>query len=140
MNRLGRHKSTAALVIAFTALVVSLTANAGASNATNNGGSSAPTVVVVKDTTSTIAPGDGGGKLVRCPSGYSVFSGAYVISGSNRAIPFVVGPVRKDNGYEVDIANPPADPLAGLPGEDAQLLVAAMCARTGKPIVMPHYG
>ncbi len=138
MNRLTHHKSTAAVIIAFTALVVSLTANAGASSGTA-ASSSKPTVVVIKATTSTIAPGDGGGKIAKCPSGYSVFSGAYVISGSNRAIPFVVGPVRKENGYEVDIANPPADPLAGLPGEDAQLLVAATCARTGTPIVLPHY-
>jgi hypothetical protein len=35
------------------------------------------------------------------------------------AIAFLVGPVRKDNPYEVDVSNPPADPLAGLPGEDA---------------------
>ena len=138
MSRLSRHKSTAAVIIACAALVVSLTANAGASSG-KGASSSKPTVVVVKATTSTIAPGDGGGKIAKCPSGYSVFSGSYVISGSNRAIPFVVGAVRAENGYEVDIANPPADPLAGLPGEDAQLLVAATCARTGRPIVLPQY-
>ena len=138
MQRLRRHTSTAAVVVAFTALVISLTANAGAFTASS--ARAKPTVIVVKATSSNIAPGDGGGKQAKCPSGYSVFSGAYVISGSQRAIPFLVGPVRKDNAYEVDVANPPADPLAGLPGEDAQLLVAAMCARTGTPIVMPQYG
>lgn len=140
MHRLRRHTSSAALTLAFIALLVSLSANAGAFTATGAGAKAKPTVIVVKAISSNIAPGDGGGKQAKCPSGYSVFSGAYVISGSQRAIPFVVGPVRKDNAYEVDISNPPADPLAGLPGEDAQLLVAAMCARTGVPIVMPHYG
>jgi hypothetical protein len=140
MERLRRHTSTAAVVVAFTALVISLTANAGAFTGTAARAPAKPTVIVVKATGSNIAPGEGGGKQAKCPSGYSVFSGAYVISGSQRAIPFVVGPVRKDNAYEVDVSNPPADPLAGLPGEDAQLLVAAMCARTGTPIVMPKYG
>ncbi len=134
-----RLKSAAPLIVAFTALVVALTGNAGASISPMAQAASGPNVVVVKSESSTIKPGDGGGKLVRCPSGYSVFSGAYVISGSQRAIPFVVGPVRKENAYEVDLANPPADPAAGLPGEDAQVLVAAMCARTGHPVVLPHW-
>jgi len=140
MHRFTRHRSSAALIVALAALVISLTANAGASTAIRAHAPAKPTVIVVKATSSDIAPGEGGGKQAKCPSGYSVFSGAYVISGSQRAIPFVVGPVRKDNAYEVDVSNPPADPLAGLPGEDAQLLVAAMCAKTGVPIVMPHYG
>lgn len=140
MQTFRRHRPSAALIIAFAALVISLTANAGAFTATSARAPAKPTVIVVKATSSNITPGEGGGKQAKCPSGYSVFSGAYVIAGSQRAIPFVVGPVRKDNAYEVDVSNPPADPLAGLPGEDAQLLVAAMCAKTGVPIVMPHYG
>jgi len=140
MKPLRHPTSTAALIVAVAALVVSLAGNAGAFNSTPGRiAASKPNVVVVKATSSSIAPGEGGGKIARCPSGYSVFSGAYVIDGSQRAIPFVVGPVRKENAYEVDIANPPADPLAGLPGENASLLVAAICARTGQPIVLPHY-
>jgi hypothetical protein len=133
-------KRWAALIMAFAALVVALTGSAGA--VTGNAGLLASTsdVVVVKATGSTIGPGEAGGKLVRCPSGYSVFSGAYALEGGSRAVPFVAGPLRKENGYEVDIANPPANPLAGLPGADAKVLVAAYCGRTGRPIVLPHFG
>jgi hypothetical protein len=139
MKRSDRVKPSAALIVAFTALVVSLAGNAGAFNGATGSASQASDVVVVKQTGHTIHPGEAGGKLVRCPSGYTVFSGSYLIEGGSRAIPFLAGPVRKDNSYEVDIANPPANPLAGLPGADAQILVAAYCARTGRPIVMPHF-
>jgi hypothetical protein len=137
MRVVRRMRPSVALVVAFAALVVALAGNAGAFTGNSAGAAGAGNVVVVKGTSATIHPGDSGGKFVKCPAGYTVFGGAYVIDGV-RAIPFLVGPVRKENAYEVDLANPPANPLAGLPGEDDTVLVAAYCARTGQPIVMPH--
>lgn len=112
----------------------------------HGGGSAAPrpklrptqpgNVVLVKRTAGGIKSGDVVVVSAPCPKGYSVFGGSYVISDSALAHATGAGVTSKKNAYEADVTNPPPDISGGLPKSTASVVVGALCAKNGQPIVI----
>jgi hypothetical protein len=93
-------------------------------------------VVLVKRSVGGIKSGDVVSLIAPCPAGYSVFGGSYVISDSALAHATGAGVLSQKNGYVADITNPPPNISGGLPKTTATVVVAALCAKNGQPIVI----
>lgn len=70
------------------------------------------------------------------PKGYSVFSGSYTISDSALAHATGAGVLSKQNAYETTVTNPPVNINGGIPKTTASVVVGALCAKSGKAIVI----
>lgn len=66
----------------------------------------------------------------KCPSGYSVFGGSAL------AHVTAAGIFSKQNAYTAVAVNPSASPNAAIPKSTAELLVGALCAKRGTPVVI----
>jgi hypothetical protein len=74
---------------------------------------------------------------VKCPRGYSVFGGSYLIGGNSvLAHTTVAAVLSKTNSYSATVVNPPVNINTGVPRSTATLTVAANCARNATPIVV----
>lgn len=93
-------------------------------------------VVLVKRELGGIESGSVATVDAKCPRGYSVFGGSYVISDSAVAHATGAGVLSKSNAYETTVTNPPANINGGLPRTTASVVVGALCAKSGKPIVI----
>lgn len=71
----------------------------------------------------------------KCPSGTTVFSGAWASTGQHAKV-MAAGPSRKINGYVVYATMAPANLTAGITKEIARITIFAWCAPTGQPIVL----
>jgi hypothetical protein len=73
----------------------------------------------------------------KCPRGYSVFGGSYLIGGNSvLAHTTVAAVLSKANSYSATVVNPPVNINTGVPRSTATLTVAANCARNATPIVV----
>lgn len=90
-------------------------------------------VVLVKRTLGGIASGS---VDAPCRKGYSVFGGSYVISESALAHATGTGVLSKSNEYETTVTNPPVNINGGIPKTTATVVVGALCAKSGQPIVI----
>jgi hypothetical protein len=97
---------------------------------------SKPTVVLVKDDISGVQSGEVESVEAKCPHGYSVFGGSVTVSDSALAMTTEAAVLSKLNAYRGTVANPPTDINGGIPKTSAGMLVGAMCAKDGKPIVV----
>lgn len=96
-----------------------------------------PTVAVVTESQDGIAPGEVGVVDAKCPNGYEVMGGSFVIEGGSLfAHAAGAAPVVDRNLYRVIISNPRTNPFAGIPPVDAGVTVAAQCAASGRPVVV----
>ena len=93
-------------------------------------------MVLVKRTLGGIASGSVETVDVPCPKGYSVFGGSYVISESALAHATGTGVLSKSNEYETTGTNPPVNINGGIPKTTATVVVGALCAKSGQPIVI----
>ena len=73
----------------------------------------------------------------KCPRGYSVFGGSYLIGGNSVLAHVTVAAVLSQaNAYAATAVNPPVNINTGVPRSTATLTVAANCARNATPIVV----
>jgi hypothetical protein len=93
-------------------------------------------VLLVKRSVGGIKSGDVAVVAAHCPKGYSIFGGSYVISESALAHATGAGVTSKNNAYETDVTNPPPNISGGLPRTTASVVVGALCAKNGQPIVI----
>jgi hypothetical protein len=94
------------------------------------------TLVLVKDRIDGIESGEVESVEARCPGGYSVIGGSETVDGSAVAETTEAAVLSKLNAYRATVANPPVNINAGLPKTTAGVLVGAICAKRGKPIVV----
>jgi len=94
------------------------------------------TVVLVKKAAVGIKAGSVRSVDAKCPSGYSVFGGSETIGDSTLAHATAAGVLSKSNEYEATVTNPPVNINAGIPKSEATLVVGALCAKRGVPIVV----
>ena len=95
------------------------------------------TVVQVKETEGGIAPGAVAVVDAKCPNGFDVMGGSYVIGGTSvLATPpaRLLSPNR--NLYRAIVSNPATNAFAGIPPADAEVTVVAQCAASGTPVVV----
>ena len=132
----GRRPSLS-LVIALAALAVAVFGTVQGSWAA---GSKAvkPTPTVVATSTGKVPIASGSVQIVeaKCPTGYTVISGSYGIEGSVLTHASVAAASSALNAYLVEFVNPPANPFAGLPEEEALGFASAICAKNSTPIVV----
>ena len=96
-----------------------------------------PTVAVVTQERDGIAPGEVGVVDAKCPNGYDVMGGSFVIEGGSLfAHAAGAAPVVDRNLYRAIISNPRTNPFAGFPAVSAGATVAAECAASGRPVVV----
>jgi hypothetical protein len=141
-SRPGRRPSLS-LVIALAALAVAVFGTVQGSWAA---GSKAvkPTPTVVATVTERVPIASGSVQIVeaKCPAGYTVIGGSYSVEGSVLTHASVAAASSVLNSYSVEFVNPPANPLAGLPEEEALGFAGAICAKNSTPIVVngafPH--
>lgn len=93
-------------------------------------------VVLVKRELAGIESGSVSTLDAKCPRGYSVFGGSYTIGDSAVAHATGAGVLSKKNAYETTVTNPPANINGGLPRTTASLIIGALCAKNGRPIVI----
>ena len=69
--------------------------------------------------------------------GYDVLGGSAFIGG-NSAFAHIASaaPITDKRLYEVRVINPLVNPFAGIPDSDASVTVGAICAQSGKPVVV----
>jgi hypothetical protein len=142
---LPSRRPSPATVIALVALAVAVFGTVQGSWAAGPAGPKAvkpkPTVVVTVGR-GGIGPGETKEVAAKCPAGYSVIGGSYVIEGSVLTHASAAAVASAENTYSVEFVDPPANPLAGFPPENAVLTVGANCAKNGTPIVVdgpfPH--
>jgi hypothetical protein len=73
----------------------------------------------------------------KCPSGYSVFGGSYIIGGNSVLThPTAAAVGSKANKFSVTVVNPPVNINAGIPRTTAEVIAVANCTRSGTPIVV----
>jgi hypothetical protein len=95
------------------------------------------TVVIRKATVGGIAAGQSRDAAAKCPRGYSVFGGSYLINGNAvLAHASVAAVFSRTNSYGATVVNPPANINTGVPRSTASLTVVANCTKSGKPIVI----
>jgi hypothetical protein len=94
------------------------------------------TVLLVRRAASGIESGSVETLDAKCPAGYSVFGGSEIVGDSAIAHTTDAGVVSKKNAYEATVVNPPASPNAAIPKSTATLVVGALCAKRGVPIVL----
>jgi hypothetical protein len=95
-----------------------------------------PTVVVKAVERVPVPSGSVQAVEAKCPGGYSVISGSYSIENSVQTHASEAAVASAINAYKVEFVNPPANPLAGFPEEEALGTVGAVCAKNGTPIVV----
>jgi hypothetical protein len=66
----------------------------------------------------------------------SVFSGGYTVAGSLWADAAISAVLSKVGAFSATVVNPPTNPSLGVFRGDASVRVAAICARSGRPIVL----
>ncbi len=66
----------------------------------------------------------------------SVFSGGYTVAGSLWAHAPIAAVLSKVGAFSATVVNPPVNPSLGVLRGDASVRVAAICARSGRPIVL----
>jgi hypothetical protein len=94
------------------------------------------TLILVKERLDGIENGEVESVEARCPRGYSVIGGSETVDGSALAATTEAAVLSKLNAYRATVANPPESINAGIPKSTAGVLVGAMCAKRGKPIVV----
>lgn len=95
------------------------------------------TVKLVRKQVGGIVSGSVTTASAKCPAGYSVFGGSYVIGGNSVLThPTAAAVASKSNAYSVTVVNPPVNVNAGIPRTTATLLVAANCTRRATPLVV----
>jgi hypothetical protein len=94
------------------------------------------TVVLVKRTVTGINSAATRDANAKCPGGYSVFGGSYVIQNSATAHATAAGVQSKLNTYTVQVVNPPASVNLAIPRSTATVVVGALCAKNSTPIVV----
>ena len=92
------------------------------------------TVILVQTTEGGIAPGHLKTVDVKCPDGFDVIGGSYLISGAVLAHAQAAAPIWKEDLYSAVIDNPPTSPY--VKAQDASATVGAECAVSGKPLVV----
>ncbi len=131
-----------AMIVAATALVVAVIGTASTTVASQDGASAGKTkppqgtVVVAKKAVSNIQPGSVAEVEAKCPDGYRVLGGSYAIGGSVLAHASVAATFSKDNSYATYVTNPPANPAGGVPNQEAEVTIGAICAKKGQPVVL----
>jgi hypothetical protein len=130
----GVRKSAAPVTVV---VAVALCAVPAGAYAAPKRGKWKPTVALVKETVTGVALGEVGVADAKCPEGYDVLGGSYLIGGGSvfahaaGAAPFL------DKGlYRAVVANPLVNPFAGVPAADASVTAAAICAESGRPVVV----
>ena len=139
------RRPSPATVIALVALAVAVFGTVQGSWAAGSAGPKAvqpkPTVVVTVGR-GGIGPGEVKEVVAKCPTGYTVIGGSYVIEASVLTHASEAAVASAENLYAVQFVDPPANPLAGFPPENAVLTVGANCAKNSTPIVVdgpfPH--
>jgi hypothetical protein len=138
------RRPSPATVIALVALAVAVFGTVQGSWAAGSGPKavqSKPTVIVTV-AHGGIGPGEVQEVAAKCPAGYTVIGGSYVIESSVLTHASGALVASAENSYAVQFVDPPANPLAGFPPENAVLTVGADCAKSGTPIVVngpfPH--
>jgi hypothetical protein len=138
MNARSRRPSLAT-VIALAALAVAVFGTVQGSWAAGSPGSKAvkpkPTVIVTV-AHGGIGPGEVQEVAAKCPAGYTVIGGSYVIESSVLTHASGALVASAENSYAVQFVDPPANPLAGFPPENAVLTVGADCAKNSTPVVV----
>ena len=66
----------------------------------------------------------------------SVFSGGYTVAGSLWADAAIAAVLSKVGAFSATVVNPPVNPSLGVLRSEASVRVAAICARSGRPIVL----
>jgi len=95
------------------------------------------TVVLTKASVGGITSGAIKSADAKCPPGYSVFGGSYLIGGNSvLAHTTVAAVLSKANTYSATVVNPPVNINTGVPRTTATLTVAANCARNATPIIV----
>ena len=95
------------------------------------------TVVLKRASVGGITSGTIDSAAAKCPRGYSVFGGSYLIGGNSvLAHATVAAVLSKTNSYAATVVNPPVNINTGVPRSTATLTVAANCARNATPIVV----
>jgi len=72
--------------------------------------------------------------MTEVPAGTSVINGSYAISGSVLAHASSSEVKSGNNTYAIEVVNPPA--TLDEPAQDASVLVGAICAKNGTPIIV----
>jgi hypothetical protein len=95
------------------------------------------TVVLKRASVGGITAGTLDSAEAKCPRGYSVFGGSYLIGGNSvLAHATVAAVLSKTNSYAATVVNPPVNINTGVPHSTATLTVAANCARNATPIIV----
>jgi hypothetical protein len=95
------------------------------------------TVVLTKASVGGITSGSIKSADAKCPRGYSVFGGSYLIGGNSVLAHTTVAAVLSGaNSYSATVVNPPVNINTGVPRTTATLTVAANCARNATPIIV----
>jgi hypothetical protein len=96
-----------------------------------------PTVALVRADQSGIAQGTSETVNAQCPGGYDVLGGSAFIGGTSAFAHIAsAAPITDRRMYQVKIINPLVNPFAGIPDADASVTVGAICAQSGKPVVV----
>jgi hypothetical protein len=128
---MARAGVVAAIVVSFLVVVPTATA------APKKPDKWKPTVAVVTQEQDGIAPGEVAVVDAKCPNGYDVMGGSFVIEGGSLfAHAAGAAPIADRNLYRAIISNPRTNPFAGFPAVNAGAAVAAECAASGRPVVV----
>jgi hypothetical protein len=94
-----------------------------------------PTVIAVKEQQGGIDPGSVAAVDAKCPTGFDVIGGSYLIGGDS-VLAHAAGaaPFWRDDFYRAIIVNPPTSPF--VRAQEASVTVVAECAVNGKPLVV----
>jgi hypothetical protein len=96
-----------------------------------------PTVVLKRASVGGITAGTLDSAAAKCPRGYTVFGGSYLIGGNSvLAHATVAAVLSKRNSYAATVVNPAVNVNTGVPHSTAKLTVAATCAKNATPIVV----
>ena len=123
-----------ALAMGFVALATAVGGPAWAADRGGASGSSKPNVTIASEVFH-VANGTVRVGTAKCPSGTTVFGGAWGATGQHTRV-MGMGPSRKTNGYLVWATMPPANLTTGITKEISRVTVFAWCAPVGQPIVL----
>jgi hypothetical protein len=95
------------------------------------------TVKIVQKRKGGISSGNVETVAAKCPSGYSIFGGSYIIGGNSVLThPTAAAVGSRTNTFSVTVVNPPVNINAGIPRTTAEVIAVANCTRSGTPIVV----
>ncbi len=96
-----------------------------------------PTVALVRADASGIAEGTTETVNAQCPAGWDVLGGSAFIGGTSAFAHIAsAAPITDSRMFQVKITNPLVNPFAGVPEADATVTIGAICAQSGKPVVV----